>query len=92
MAALTKDRQTPERSGKEFGFPVKADTRIFAGAIVVLASGLAEPGKTATGLVAVGRAEAHADSQGTGLARDDQCRVGGGRALVLEKRVHAARQ
>lgn len=63
MAALTKDRNTPERTGKEFSFPVKADTRIFAGAIVVLAAGLAEPGRTATGLTAVGRAEAHADNR-----------------------------
>ncbi|MFN8682784.1 hypothetical protein ACDP63_16820 [Paracoccus sp. P2] len=66
MAALTKDRQTPERSGKEFSFPVKASTQIFAGSIVVLAAGLAEPGKAATGLIAVGRAEAHADNRNGG--------------------------
>lgn len=66
MAALTKDRQTLERSGKEFSFPVKASTQIFAGSIVVLAAGLAEPGKAATGLIAVGRAEAHADNRNGG--------------------------
>ena len=66
MAALTKDRQTPDRSGKEFSFPVKASTQIFAGSIVVLAAGLAEPGKAATGLIAVGRAEAHADNRNGG--------------------------
>lgn len=66
MAALTKDRNTSERSGKEFSFPVKAGTRIFAGAIVVLTTGIAEPGKTGTGLVAVGRAEAHADNRNGG--------------------------
>lgn len=69
MAALTKDRNTPERTGKDFSFPVKAATRIFAGSIVVLVSGNAEPGKTGTGLVAVGRADAHADNR-NGAAGD----------------------
>lgn len=77
MAALTKDRQTPERSGKEFGFPVKAATRIFAGALVVLDGGYAAPGRTATGLKAVGRAEAHADNtSGSAGAIDVPVRAG----------------
>lgn len=63
MAALTKDRNTPERSGKDFQFPVAATTRIFAGSLVVLDAGAAKPGATATGLVAVGRADAHADNR-----------------------------
>ena len=63
MAALTKDRNTPERSGKDFVYPVAAATRIFAGALVVLDAGVAKPGALATGLVAVGRADAHADNR-----------------------------
>jgi len=64
MAALTKDRNTPERSGKDFQFPVAAATRIFAGSLVVLDAGVAKPGAADTGLVAVGRADAHADNSG----------------------------
>jgi len=64
MAALTKDRNTPERSGKDFVYPVAAATRIFAGSLVVLDAGVAKPGSTDTGLVSVGRAEAHADNTG----------------------------
>lgn len=45
MAALTWDRNTPDRSGREVSFPAKANTRIFSGALVGLAAGLAEPGK-----------------------------------------------
>jgi len=63
MAALTKDRNTPERSGKDFQFPVAAATRIFAGSLAVLDAGVAKPGAVATGLVAVGRADAHADNR-----------------------------
>ncbi len=56
MAALTADRNTPTRSGDRRAFPVKASTKIFAGALVCIdASGRAVPGSTATGLVAVGR-------------------------------------
>lgn len=63
MGALAKDRNTPERSGKDFSFPVKGETRIFAGALVVLAAGFAAGGSTAVGLVAVGRADAHVDNR-----------------------------
>lgn len=64
MGALAKDRNTPERSGKDFSFPVKGETRIFAGALVVLgATGFAAGGSTAVGLVAVGRADAHVDNR-----------------------------
>lgn len=58
MAALTTDRNTPERSGDQFSFPVAASTTIFAGSICALnASGYAVPGATSTTLIAVGRAE-----------------------------------
>lgn len=58
MGALSADRNTPERDGREFTFPVAGATTIYGGAIVCLnAAGNATKGATATGLVAVGRAE-----------------------------------
>jgi hypothetical protein len=56
MAALTADRNTPSRTGERRSFPVKAATKIWAGALVCIdSSGRAVPGSTATGLIAVGR-------------------------------------
>ena len=58
MGALTQDRNTPERDGKTFVFPVAAGKVIYAGALVAMsASGYATPGATATTLRALGRAE-----------------------------------
>jgi hypothetical protein len=63
MAALTADRSTPKRAGEQYSFPVAAATKIYAGSLVVLdASGNAEPGTTATGKVAVGRAAEYVDN------------------------------
>lgn len=63
MAALTIDRNTPERSGDKFSFPVAASTKIYAGSICALnASGYAVPGSIATTLIAVGRAEEQTDN------------------------------
>lgn len=64
MAALTKDRSTPVRDGRLIAHPMKANAKIFAGAIVALDGGYAVPGRTATGLVAVGRANRQADNTG----------------------------
>lgn len=60
--ALTADRNTPERSGIEMVLPVAAATTVYAGALTVLASGYAKGGVTATGLIAVGRAEEKVDN------------------------------
>lgn len=57
MASLTRDRNTPERMGDSFAFPAKANTTIYRGSLVALEAGYVVPGHTATGLVAVGRAE-----------------------------------
>lgn len=58
MSALTKDRNTPSRTGKTLILPVAANTQIFAGAIVAVnASGNAVPGSAATTLKAAGRSE-----------------------------------
>lgn len=63
MTALTADRNTPARDGETFEPPVLAATKIHGGSLVVLdSSGWAKPGVTATGLVALGRAEKYADN------------------------------
>lgn len=65
MTALASDRNTPERAGDEFVYPVAADAVIYAGAIVMLnASGDATQGATATGQLCVGRAEEQVDNTG----------------------------
>lgn len=57
MAALTAARNTKERAGEVFDFPVAASTTIHMGSLVALNAGYAAPGATATGRIAVGRAE-----------------------------------
>jgi hypothetical protein len=70
MAALTKDRNTPERDGKLVGHPVAAGKVIYAGSLVALsATGYATPAATATGLKGLGRAEEHVDNS-AGAAGD----------------------
>lgn len=61
---LTQDRQTPMQDAQVLAVPVKGGARIFAGGLVVAnASGLAEPGKTATDLTYLGRAEEYVDNR-----------------------------
>lgn len=61
--ALSADRATPKRDGKQFSDPVAASAQIYAGALVVLnATGYAAPGSTATGLAARGVAQANVDN------------------------------
>ncbi len=63
MTALTKDRNTPKRSGDNYNDPVAAGVKCFAGGIAVLnATGYAAPGTTATGLVARGIFQDYADN------------------------------
>jgi hypothetical protein len=67
MSALTGNRLTDQRGTngnmpEVLYIPVKAGVHIFAGALVVLSSGYAAPGSTATGLIAVGRAEEEVDN------------------------------
>lgn len=65
MAALTADRNTPNRLGMQHRHPMAANVKIFAGALVVLdAAGNAKPAVTALNLVAVGRAAERADNTG----------------------------
>jgi hypothetical protein len=63
MTALSADRNTPKRDGKQFKYPVLAATKIYAGSIVVLdTNGWAKPGVTATGLICVGVAQETVDN------------------------------
>lgn len=78
MAALTADRNTPEKVDANIrDLPVKASTTIFAGSLVCLdASGWAVPGATATTLVAVGRAEQKVANSGANGALNVRVRRG----------------
>ena len=67
MAALTKERDTTEimQDAKFLHLPVKGNTTIYQGALVALdANGYAIPGKKATDLTAVGRAEETVENSG----------------------------
>lgn len=57
MAALSAARNTPERDGEVFDFPVKGSTTVYQGSLVALNAGYAAPGAAATSRIAVGRAE-----------------------------------
>jgi len=68
MSALTAERNTPERDGKSFGYPVAANVKIFQGSIVVTThAGVAKPAVEALNLAGVGRAKETVDNTG-GLA------------------------
>lgn len=70
MAALTKDRNTPEATGDMREGDAAAAVLIYAGAIVMRdAAGNLTKGQTATGLVGVGRAHGRFDNS-TGAAGD----------------------
>lgn len=63
MPALTADRNSPELAGDIKVGDVAASTKIYAGALLMRdASGNIVQGKTATGLVGCGRAEAQVDN------------------------------
>jgi hypothetical protein len=63
MAAATQDRDTPRHGGAEFGLPVKAGAKLFAGTIgCVDATGFAIKGSTSTTLKAVGIVQAQVDN------------------------------
>jgi putative NADPH-quinone reductase len=65
--ALTSGRNTVEiADGKTLVLPVKANTKIYEGGIVMVDSGYAVAGKKATGLITAGRAEEFVDNTGAG--------------------------
>lgn len=70
MAALAKDRNTPQRAGDDFNAPVAAAVKIFTGSLVALdAAGDATPGAVSLTLTALGRAQETVDNTG-GAAGD----------------------
>jgi predicted RecA/RadA family phage recombinase len=71
MAALASPRNTKERVGDVFDFPVKAATTCHQGGLAVLDAGYAAPGRVATTLIAVGlfQESATAVSAGDAVAR-----------------------
>lgn len=66
--ALSQGRNTVEvKDGKTLVLPVKSNTKIYDGSIVVIDStGYAVPGKKAEGLLIAGRAEEFVDNTGAG--------------------------
>lgn len=76
--ALTADRNTPARDGKEYSYPVAASTKIYAGSLVCLdSSGNAVAGSLTTGLIAVGCANETVDnSSGAAAALNIKVRAG----------------
>lgn len=68
MAALTAPRNTPRRHGDVLCFPVAAATTVHQGGLVVGDAGYAAPGRAASGLVALGRAECSATAVAAGDA------------------------
>lgn len=78
MCALSADRDTPEKAGRQYEGPVAAAKLCYEGAILVRdSSGNVEPGTTATGKVAVGRCEERADnSSGAAAAINVKYRSG----------------
>lgn len=75
--ALTADRNTLERDGIGYNYPIAAATENFMGALTVLdASGNAEPGTAATGKIAVGRSEEYVNNTGGAGAKNLEVKAG----------------
>jgi hypothetical protein len=64
MSALTSERNTPARDGRDFEYPVAAGVKIFQGSLVMMGGGYAKPGVVGVGLVGVGRAKETVDNTG----------------------------
>lgn len=65
MTALSADRNTPLKDAEQIGFLVAANTKIYAGSIVVAnATGYAAPGITAANVTFLGRAEESVNNTG----------------------------
>lgn len=76
MTAMSGPRVPVEKEGRTSTAPVKASTTIYQGALVVMDSGLAIPGKTGTGLIALGLAEETVDNKGANGAASVTARRG----------------
>jgi hypothetical protein len=63
---LESGRNTLEVKGEYIILPVKANTEIHEGALVMIDAGYAIPAKKGTGLIVGGRAEEYVDNTGAG--------------------------
>jgi hypothetical protein len=84
MAALTTDHNTPRRLAERYSDPVGPGQIIYAGAIVVLNGGDAEPGSTALALIARGVSAARADNTGGAAGAIRVTSLGGPQAYRLD--------
>lgn len=57
MTALSQARPVVQTEGRLYNPPVKGSTTIYQGGIVTMDNGLAVPGRTAAGLIALGIAQ-----------------------------------
>lgn len=62
--ALTADRATEQKDGELLSMPVKANVKIYAGAIIATSGGYAAPGSVSTSLLYVGMAIENVDNTG----------------------------
>lgn len=69
MTALSQARRVIRTEGRQSNPPVKGATTIHQGALVVMDAGLAVPGRTATGLIAVGVSQETVVNSGTDGAK-----------------------
>lgn len=83
MSALTADRNTPYKDGELLSFKVAANVKCFAGGIAVLEGGYCRPGRTAAGLVYIGRFEQQVDNSG-GAAGAKVVMVRRGKAFLFD--------
>jgi len=75
MAALTAERDTPRRSGKDMVLPAAASKKFYAGGIGARdASGNATPGATATTILGMGRIKNTVDNS-AGSAGDQNVEI-----------------
>lgn len=69
MTPLSQARPVVQTEGRQYNPPVKGATTIHQGALVVMDSGLAVPGRTATGLIALGIAQVSVANTGADGAK-----------------------
>lgn len=63
MGTLTQDRATPQRASEDFGFPLAASTKLYAGSIACInSSGYLTKGAVSTTLKCVGIMKESADN------------------------------
>lgn len=74
MSAMTAERRITRRKGDYYSYPVAANTKIYAGSLLVMAGGYVRPATYATPSQVVGIADETADNSG-GAAGDISLQV-----------------